>query len=498
MGNAGEVTLDPAILNIDAAAATTIVSSLASGGTVYVEADDQINVNAEINSSAQTIAGTLNFRDENGSDVVITLNADITLGATQDLIFDGVVVLGVDTVLLTAANITTNDHVFGATDGVGNLTITTAGTAQLNGRFGWDPTLVTNRRLATLTINGGGVTNFNGGGNATFNPNIATTGLQQYDNDSFLQANSAFGSDHSDIIFGNIDGGRNLIVSPLFGSVTFNGTIGATTPLISIQALNASVITFNTTTVTTTDLQRYFSNSPVEVNPAGAGTITFTSNTSFVKFDRTLRGVNDGEDNVIISTNTNAIFNRAVGDNNQRLNNLTVTGATAINGGSVTTLGNQTYNNTITLGANTVFTGNDGTFTSGSDGNGNDLTLNFVAETILDNTTFAFTNINNLTTGGGGNTRINGDFTTTGTQTYNDTVTLNSDATLAGTAVAFNGTVDNATATARNLPLIQPDPAPRPSTATLGTGVMADWLRLRPMLMVRQPLATEPRSRPQA
>ncbi|MCG8434451.1 MAG: hypothetical protein MJA83_10505, partial [Gammaproteobacteria bacterium] len=86
----GTVLIDPAILNINAAAATNFENLLASGGTVIVEASDTINVNATIDSSAQGSTATLHFSDENNDgSLTVNLNADILLGSNQTLTGEG-------------------------------------------------------------------------------------------------------------------------------------------------------------------------------------------------------------------------------------------------------------------------------------------------------------------------------------------------------------------------------------------------------------------------
>jgi hypothetical protein len=347
----GTTRLTTAAVTIDTDGTTADGAILINGTTTADMAGRDLNLNA--GSATVTLAsfdgsggGFVNNLTVTGTTVVN--GGNVTTAGDQT--YNGQLLISGSTTL-AAANITTNDDVLGAANGVGNLTLTTAGTAQLNGRLGFDPTPMTFQRLASLTINGGGVTNFNNAGGGNANPTVATTGLQQYDNNSVFQANTVFVTSGGNIVFnGNIDGPREGIVSPgSSGSATFNGTIGAATPLFALQVENAALITFNTTTVTTTLQQRYSSNSPVEVNPAGTGTITFTSNTSSVSFDNTLRGVNGGEDNVVISANTTATFGGAVGDNNQRLNNLDVTA-----NGNI-----SLANNITTLASVTLTTGGD-------------------------------------------------------------------------------------------------------------------------------------------
>jgi len=120
--------------------------------------------------------------------------------------------------------------------------------------------------------------------------------------------------------------------------------------------------------------------------------------------------------------------------------------------GNVTTSGAQTYNTALVLGGDRVLSGSDITFASTVDGTH--------ALSVVDSGTTTFAGavgtsnaLTSLTTDSGGSTKLGGTITTSGTQTYNDAVTLGSDTVLTTTnsAVNFTGTVDNATTTARAL-----------------------------------------------
>ncbi|MGB6261428.1 MAG: filamentous hemagglutinin N-terminal domain-containing protein, partial [Rhodanobacter sp.] len=120
--------------------------------------------------------------------------------------------------------------------------------------------------------------------------------------------------------------------------------------------------------------------------------------------------------------------------------------------GNVTTSGAQTYNTALVLGGDRVLSGSDITFASTVDG--------AHALSVVDSGTTTFAGavgtsnaLTSLTTDSGGSTKLGGTITTSGTQTYNDAVTLGSDTVLTTTnsAVNFTGTVDNATTTARAL-----------------------------------------------
>ena len=87
------VTFDPVSFNVDAAAASTLVTALSGGGTVNVSAEQKITVNANINSSAQSNAATLNFHDAGGAvGLEVDLKKKITVGASQTLTGDATLV----------------------------------------------------------------------------------------------------------------------------------------------------------------------------------------------------------------------------------------------------------------------------------------------------------------------------------------------------------------------------------------------------------------------
>ncbi|MHC4501430.1 MAG: autotransporter outer membrane beta-barrel domain-containing protein, partial [Planctomycetota bacterium] len=83
----GYILFDPVdVLNINQAAADAIEVSLIDTATVDVAANVTINLNGEIDSSAQTNDHTLNFKDDNAnSDLTVNLDKSITLGVNQTL-----------------------------------------------------------------------------------------------------------------------------------------------------------------------------------------------------------------------------------------------------------------------------------------------------------------------------------------------------------------------------------------------------------------------------
>jgi hypothetical protein len=121
-----------------------------------------------------------------------------------------------------------------------------------------------------------------------------------------------------------------------------------------------------------------------------------------------------------------------------------------MNGGGVTTTGAQSYTGQMTLGANTILTGTTGTFTGGIVGGGGDLDLRFSNDNTIPGA--GLTGVRNLTAGNGegGLTIIDGDITTTGSQTYNDNVRIDANVTLnsTGNDITFTAAADAADADA--------------------------------------------------
>jgi filamentous hemagglutinin family protein len=119
---------------------------------------------------------------------------------------------------------------------------------------------------------------------------------------------------------------------------------------------------------------------------------------------------------------------------------LTVTGKATL-GGNVTTTGNQTYGDALTLGANATLDAGAGKIALASvAGGAHDLALksgNAAADAIQ--TSGAISNVATLAVTG--KSTLGGDVSSSGTQTYTDTVTLGTAGayTFTGSALSFNG-----------------------------------------------------------
>lgn len=397
----------------------TFNSTLNGAFTLAINTDANTTFNGAVgNNSALTslttnVNGTTNI---NGGSVNTTGNQT----------YNDAVLLGDNTILTSTG---TGDITFESTlDGAFTLGINTDGNTTFNGAIG------TNSALNSLTTDAIGTTNFNGG-------SITSTGSQTFNDAVLLGDNTILTSTGiGDITFeSTLDGAFALGINT-DGNTNFNGTVGNNSALTSLITDTIGTTNINGGSVITTGNQTYN-----DVVLLGANTVLTSSGTGDITFESTLNGAFTLD----INTDGNTTFNGAVG-NNSELNNLTTDaiGSTNINGGSVTTSGNQTYNDAVLLGANTILTSTvtgditfestlDGAFTLGINTNGNTIFNGAVGNNSV---------LTSLTTNAIGTTNINGgSVTTTGNQTYNDAVILGNNTVLNTTGIGditFESTLD--------------------------------------------------------
>jgi hypothetical protein len=330
-----------------------------------------------------------------------------------------------------------------ASSGSGNLTFSST----LNGAF-------------AVTFNAGGVTTFNGavGGTAPLTSlttgasgttlintaSVRTTGTQTYNNPVLLAANTVISSiGGGAITFATTLDGASAVTINSSGVTTFNGAVGGATALTSLVTDAAGETLVNGGLVRTSGLQTYNDAVTIGADAAftssGAGSITFGS---------TL----DGAFNATVNTGGVTTFAGAVGAITP-LNSVTTdsAGSTVVNGGLVTTNGDQAFNDPVTIGSDTTFTSVGG----GASAFANTLDGAFAVNTATSGvTTFnnavgAGTPLASLATGADGSTAINGvSVTTSGFQDYGNPVLLGGGATaiasIGGGAITFETTLDGA------------------------------------------------------
>src|SRR5207253_2982013 len=144
---------------------------------------------------------------------------------------------------------------------------------------------------------------------------------------------------------GAVNGAFSLTINTA-GVTTLGGAVGGSTPLVSLTTNAGGSTALNGGTVTTTAAQSYS-----DTVTLGANTILSSSGSGNI----TLAGAVNGAFSLTINTAGVTTLGGAVGGSTALVSLTTnAGGSTALNGGSVTTAGAQTYNDAVILGANST------------------------------------------------------------------------------------------------------------------------------------------------
>lgn len=407
-GNAGEWLLDPR---------NVFIQNLASSGGTFNGGSPNVFTPTSDNAIADrnTIQASLNA----GTSVTITTgasgtqNGDITVGDTITKSAGGNATLTLTANTATGGVINLNNPI---TSTVGALTVTLTG--------------------ATINL-GADVTTL--GGNINFNNAVSLTAGTTL---NLGAGNATFSS--------TLNGGNTLAINSS-GTTTFTGTVGATTALTSLTTDAGGSTAINGGSVRTSGGQTYGDNVTLNANT----TLSSTGSGNIV-FNGTLNSLSATARTLAINTSGTTTFGGAVGTT-FALSTLTTDagGNTEINGGTVTTsaAGGQVYNDAITLNADTTLNASTGALNLANTVNSFDttarsLTLNTTGTTTITGVVGGNNVLSTLTTNAGGGTTINSTaITTSGTQTYNDAVTLGTASkvlTSTGGAVTFGSTIAGA------------------------------------------------------
>jgi hypothetical protein len=377
-----------------------------------------------------------------------TYNQKVTLGAATTLTGSG------------GGNITFAKTV----DGAQSLVVNTAGTTTFGGTVG------NNQPLTSLTTDAAGTTSLNGGvvnANTTDFKDDVTLGVDTILNGTTANFEKTVNSPTSALLVRPTEASLTVNAS---GVTTFGGAVGNNQGLASLTTDAAGTTTLNGGTVSARSAD--FNDDVI----LGANTTLSVTTLSFEKTVNSDLAANNRTLTIqpysAPFAATTTIFGGAVGDN-QALGSLAILtpiGTTAINGGTVTTTGSQTYsyNNNVTLGENTTLNGTTLNFSGTVSGGGNNLMLNNSGAATLGG---ALSGVNTLTASGSGNlvannaisagslndsetTALNGGtVTTVGAQAYNQNVTLAAATTLSssgGANITFAKTIDGAQSLAVN------------------------------------------------
>jgi hypothetical protein len=348
--------------------------------------------------------------------------------------YSGAVTLGADSTL-TGVGITLGGTVK-SSGGNRSLVINDSGATTLAGAIGGS---TDGEKLSSLTTNAGGNTLLNGGG-------VRTTGAQTYGDAVTLGADTTL-TGVSITLGGTVKssgGNRSLVINDS-GTTTLAGAIGSATAAEMLSSLTtdaAGTTALNGASITTTVAQTF--------NDA----VTLGADTTLTGVAITLGGTvksNGTNRSLTINDSGTTTLAGAIGSTiaGEKLSSLVTdaAGMTSINGASITTTGAQTFNDDVTLGADTTLTGVAITLgsTVKSSGGNRSLVINDSGTTTLAGAIGSATageKLSSITTDAAGTTALNGaSINTKGAQTFNDAVTLGADTTLTGVAITLGSTV---------------------------------------------------------
>jgi len=355
--------------NISTSGANNIVLNAAgvtqNAGTTVDAGSGTITVNA---GGGAINFNTGNMTTTNASAAAVTIQNGSTLALGNITAASGTVVLGAGDI--TGA-ITQNA---GSAISANNITANTTSSINLNSATNSIPNLGAITNNGSFTLNDTGALTVTGPFSASTNPiSLTTTG------NLFMPA---------------ITGGFNLTLSS--AGTTLNGNLN----VASLSLAGGGTDTINASTIITSGNQIY--------NDA----LALTTDTAFSGAALTL-GAISGADNLNLTASAGTTLNGAV----TNLTSLTLSGGSTdtINTNTITTTGNQTYNDALTLGVNTALTGSTINITNGVNGNKNlsmnGVNLNLNGGLTLNNVTATGTGVNNsftLNTGSTQNWSITG------------------------------------------------------------------------------------------
>lgn len=461
--------------------------ALTGGGT------DAINSSSVSTTGAQTYSDALN------------LGAGITFGSGSTIAFNNTL-NGAQAVVINSTGTTTFSSPVGAGTPLTSLDVTASGInlptaittsglqryrspvtltgatsltgtaltfdSTINGAFSLQTTASTGTSLggavniASLTLGGGGTD--------SLASSITTSAGQTY-NDAVSISGPTSLSSGGAVLLNAINGANTLTINST-NATTLAGAIGGVTRLTGLDITAGGGININTTTVATNGTQHYRSAVTLGASP------TLSSRSGSIIFDGTVTGAAQTLTLQDLASTGSVIFNNDVtlGDLTTVASNYSIsflgsnynfTNPMTFNNTGALTLGNNSSTiftfvgglnhtsgatdvagqinttntalslGTVNLGSNSIFNSGTGALTLGA------LNGAFSAQTSSANTTLnGPVNIASLTMNGvSGTININtNSIHTTGSQTYNTAVNLNTGATFSGGPISFNDTLDGA------------------------------------------------------
>jgi filamentous hemagglutinin family protein len=421
--NSGAATLNGPVAGVDLlqanGAGTLAVNDTVSAGTF---ADNEVT--ALNGGSVSTTAGQKYTR-------AVALGKNTTLnGSTLELAS----VVGNNWDLIINDSVAARLN--GAVNQVGKLALTGAGYTVVGGTVSADS--VAADQVAVL--DGGSVTTVNG---QSYTKPVSL-GADTTLTGTTLDLDAVTGNGHGLALVNSGAATLNGAVSGVTDlTATGSGTLAVNNTVSAASFVDDEVTTLNGGSVVTSAGQSY------------SKQVTLGQNTTLTGSTLSLAGVTGAGKDLTLKNSGTATLNGAVQDvgelkatgtgdlvvnNAISAGSLTDAEVTKLNGGSIVTVGNQSYTKAVTLGVDNTLQGTAIAFSSTVDG-GQSLTVNGGAtfgDAVGNNTELTALTISGKTSLNGGTVK------TTGAQAYNDAVTLGTDNVLSGSSVGFASTVDGA------------------------------------------------------
>ncbi|HEY5311015.1 MAG TPA: hypothetical protein VIK18_00805, partial [Pirellulales bacterium] len=305
----------------------------------------------------------------------------------------------------------------GTLDGGGNLTVDSSGVTTFGGTVGGKtaPASVTTDSAGSTVLDAS-VTSGSFGGMA-FNDPVT------------LGANVTLSAGTGLVTMHAVDGPYSLTFDTW--SLALDGSIGANTPLASINANIPFNFGFAGGSISSTGPQNYGGDMVI-----GSDT-TFNAGTAAIE----IAGL-DGPYSVVFDSS--GLISLSNLGSNTPLASVTTNAAGTTSLGNASTTGNQTYNNPVSLVGTTINAGS-GNVTFASTVDGGALTINTTGQTIFDGTVGATNWLNSLTISAGELTVLAGGLINTNSGiTFGSPVVLESNTTIgtSGYNINFDGTVN--------------------------------------------------------
>jgi filamentous hemagglutinin family protein len=456
---AGSITFNSPVTMTAASTVTTVDSDVLFAGTVNGNGDLTVAAGTGATTFSGAVGAVAALGDGTGAALDVTGTGLTTFGSTLvtrsgittggAVTFNDNVTLGDGTVGSSFAGLTTSGGSGGNSISAFDGIAFNGGLALMGGAVGVasnGSTLhlggaVTGAQILTLNALAGGAGTITGLGQIGFASTLTGLNLTAQTLDLPVAGLAVAGAMNFTAAGGiTLNGAVGNSTGPAGGPIAFNGPMTLATGAIAVTTANAAV-NFN---------------GAID----GAQALTVNAGSALTTFGGTV-----GAATALTSVTTDA------------------GGTTAINGGSIRTSGAQNYSDAVTLGADTTLTGVGVQF-AGTLNGARALIVNNSGATVFGGLVGGSTALTSITTDAPGSIAVNTTaVTTTGSQTYNENMTLGANVAFNGIGLTFAGidgartlTANAGSGTARFNGVLGAT-TPLISTDVTGNAIVLGWVR---------------------